>query len=216
MLRDVDINDISDGKLYTASDYVNVTSDDCKGCSECCRVVGDTILLDPYDIYNLSGALKMTFAEMMEKVIELRLVDGCILPNMLMQEETDACGMLKNGRCSIHTARPGFCRLFPLGRIYDDDGNFKYFIQIHECPYPEKGSVKVSDWLGIDNIDKYEEYIRAWHALTKSVGNYVSSCENTEAATKANWMLVRLFFEKPYDLSQDFYSQFYDRLKMLQ
>ncbi len=215
MLRDVNINEISDGKLYCSSDYVKVTSDDCKGCSECCQVVGDTILLDPYDIFNLTKTLKMSFADMMEKVIELRLVDGCILPNMLMQEETDACGMLKAGRCSIHDARPGFCRLFPLGRIYDDQGDFKYFIQIHECPYPNKGEIKVSDWLGIKDINRYEAYIRDWHSLVKSVGAFVSSCENEQAASAANWMLIRLFFEKPYDLSKEFYPQFYERLATL-
>lgn len=215
MLRDVDINDISDGKLYTAEDLVKITSDECKGCSECCRIVGDTILLDPLDIFNLSVALNKTFTEMIEDVIELRIVDGCILPNMMMQEETEACGMLKNGRCGIHAFRPGFCRLFPLGRIYDENGDYKYFIQVHECPYPEKGEVRVSEWLGYEDIPKYEQYVRDWHAIFKSVGAYVESCKDENEARKANWMLIRLFFEKPYDLTQDFYPQFYERLNLL-
>jgi len=216
MLREVDINDISDGRLYTRNDYVKVTCDDCRGCSECCRVVGDTILLDPLDIFNLSKELKMSFAEMMERVIELRIVDGCILPNMLMQEDTDACGMLdEKGRCTIHNARPGFCRLFPLGRIYDDEGDFKYFIQIHECPYPEKGETTVSEWLGIPDLAKYETFIHDWHEICKNVGNFASECEDEEAVKRANWMLVRLFFEKPYDYQKDFYPQFYERLALL-
>lgn len=217
MLRDVDLNEISDGKLYTKDDYVRVTSEECKGCSECCRTVGDTILLDPLDIFNLSKATGKDFKGMMEDIIELRLVDGCILPNMMMQEDTDACGMLTpDGRCGIHKARPGFCRLFPLGRIYDEDGSFHYLIQTHECPYPEKGLVKVSDWLGYEDMEAYEAFNRDWHALVKSVGAYSEGCSDPEAAKKANWMLVRLFFERPYDLTADFYPQFYERLKLLQ
>ena len=28
----------------------------------------------------------------------------------------------EQGRCSIHDSRPGFCRLFPLGRFYENGG----------------------------------------------------------------------------------------------
>lgn len=217
MLREVDINDISDGKLYNSSDSVKVTCDNCLGCSECCKTVGDTILLDPLDIYNLSKALSLSFVEMIENVIELRMVDGCIIPNILMQENTDACGMLdSNGRCSIHSSRPGFCRLFPLGRIYDENGDFKYFIQIHECPYPDKGESIVSDWLGIADLPRYEQFIKDWHTVCKNIGNYAEECESEEDAKKAAWMLIRVFYERPYDLSVDFYSQFYERLKLFQ
>lgn len=41
---------------------------------------------------------------------------------------------------------PGICRLFPLGRIYEENG-FKYFIQVHECKKQERGKVKIKKWL---------------------------------------------------------------------
>ena len=215
MLRDIDMNEISDGKLYTKDDSVKITSNGCLGCSECCRVVGDTIVLDPLDVFNLSKALGKSFGEMMEHVIELRMVDNCILPNIMMQEETDACGMLNKGRCSIHAYRPGFCRLFPLGRIYDDEGDFKYFIQTKECPYPDKGEAKISDWLGVEDIDSYEAFIKDWHHLLRNINAYVDECKDPSEQKKANWMLIRLFYERPYDMNEDFYEQFYQRLKLL-
>lgn len=216
MLRDVNMDEISDGKLYTAEDVVRITSDGCRGCSECCRIVGDTIVLDPLDIFNLSKALNKSFAEMMEKEIELRMVDSCILPNIMMQEETDACGMLdENGRCTIHKSRPGFCRLFPLGRIYDEEGDFKYFVQVHECPYPKKGDVKIADWLGVSDVALYEKYVKDWHSLCRNINAYAEECKDPLQLKKANWMLIRLFYEKPYDLSADFYPQFYARLETL-
>ena len=48
-----------------------------------------------------------------------------------MNNEKEACYFLnEEGRCSIHSFRPGICRLFPLGRFYEEEG-FRYFLQIH-------------------------------------------------------------------------------------
>ena len=65
--------------------------------------------------------------------IELNVVDGIILPNLKMAGAEDGCGFLtEEGRCGIHPFRPGICRLFPLGRYYEENG-FRYFLQVHEC-----------------------------------------------------------------------------------
>ena len=53
MERNVDIDKISDGKRYGANDMVKVGCDDCRGCSACCRGMGDSIVLDPMDLYRL-------------------------------------------------------------------------------------------------------------------------------------------------------------------
>ena len=47
MIRNIDMKDISDGNLYTANDMVKADCQDCKGCSACCRGMGDSIVLDP-------------------------------------------------------------------------------------------------------------------------------------------------------------------------
>ena len=53
MERNVDIDKISDGKRYGANDMVKVGCDDCRGCSACCRGMGDSIVLDPMDLYRV-------------------------------------------------------------------------------------------------------------------------------------------------------------------
>ena len=59
--------------------------------------------------------------------LELHVVEGIILPNLNMQEREqgkEVCGFLnEEGRCSIHPYRPGICRIFPLGRYYEN-GSF--------------------------------------------------------------------------------------------
>ena len=84
MLRNIDLNDISDGRYYGLNDMVKVGCHDCEGCSACCQNMGDSIKLDPYDIHRLSQGLGQTFEEMLDQSIELHIVDGMILPNLKM------------------------------------------------------------------------------------------------------------------------------------
>ena len=139
MERNVDIDKISDGKRYGANDMVKVGCDDCRGCSACCRGMGDSIVLDPMDLYRLERKLGKSMEEILTAgYISLRVVDGVILPHLKMTEQSDQCSFLNDeGRCSIHDARPGFCRMFPLGRLYEN-GTFSYFLQVSECPKENK------------------------------------------------------------------------------
>ena len=128
MRRNVDLNEISDGKLYTSNDMVKADCYDCQGCSACCRGMGKSIILDPIDLFHLKQATGKDFAGLLNQEIELNVVDGMILPNLKMDAKTDACPFLdENGRCRIHTFRTGICRLFPLGRLYEEEG-FRYFL----------------------------------------------------------------------------------------
>lgn len=53
MKRNIDINEISDGKRYGLNDLVKADCADCSGCSACCRGMGNTIVLDPWDLFQL-------------------------------------------------------------------------------------------------------------------------------------------------------------------
>ena len=57
MRREGTLEEISDGRLYTSNDMVRAGCGGCAGCSSCCRTVGNTIILDPYDIYNITTNL---------------------------------------------------------------------------------------------------------------------------------------------------------------
>ena len=53
MKRNVDLNEISDGRLYSSGDMVKADCRGCEGCSACCRGMGSSIILDPMDIWRL-------------------------------------------------------------------------------------------------------------------------------------------------------------------
>ena len=61
------------------------------------------------------------FEQLLVDTIELQVVDSVILPDPRMDGEKEQCVFLnEQGRCRIHAMRPGLCRVFPLGRIYEE------------------------------------------------------------------------------------------------
>ena len=212
MKRNVTFEEISDNKKYTHDDLAKISCNGCLNCHECCDFTDDTIHLDPYDIFFLSKNLNLSFEEMLGKYIDLTVIDSVVTPYLKKDEASKACVFLNSeGRCNIHAFRPGFCRMFPLGRIYEDDGDsFKYFIQGHECPYPNKAKVKIKQWLGINNISKYEEYVLSWHNILKNITE--CAIDNPDLLNAVNTKLLSLFFVTPYSYEEDFYDQFKERL----
>ena len=113
MRREVTLEEISDGRLYDANDMVKADCQDCKGCHDCCTGMGDSVLLDPYDVCRLSRGLRKIPEELIGSVLELGISDGNVLPHLAMCGTEEKCVFLnKEGRCSIHEIRPGFCRFF--------------------------------------------------------------------------------------------------------
>ena len=214
MERNIDMKEVSDGRLYTSNDLVKADCGGCEGCSACCQGMGESIVLDPLDIHRLCCGLHTDFNGLMVDKIELQIVDSVILPNLKMASgNTEACSFLNpEGRCSIHAFRPGICRLFPLGRFYEN-GSFKYFLQVHECPKPNKTKVKIKKWLGIPNLSAYEKYIADWHRflLDCEAGIQTLDEENTRIL---NLYVLKMFYQTAYE-SEEFYGEFYERLQQV-
>lgn len=212
MLRDIDLNEISDGRLYTANDMVKADCMGCQGCSSCCQDMGDSIVLDPYDMYRLCTGLKTAPAALLSSSLELGVVDGLILPHLKMNGTTDSCMYLnKDGRCSIHPFRPGFCRLFPLGRYYEND-SFSYFLQTHECPKPGKAKIKVRKWIDELDFSRHEKFVSDWHYYLKPLQNYAMTSEDSEKIKTLSIQILQTFYLLPYIEDVDFNEQFYQRL----
>ena len=212
MKRSIDINEVSDGKLYEVNDMVKAGCDGCKNCHACCEDMGGSIVLDPLDIFNMTNKLSVTFEQLLAEHIELGVVDGIILPNIKMNGNSDKCRFLnKEGRCSIHDARPGICRLFPLGRIYEDR-SFKYFLQVHECPKENKSKVKIKNWLGIENINAYEKFVNRWHYLLVDLQEKVLKEADEQTSKNVSMYILQNFYMAKYSEEIDIYDQINTRL----
>lgn len=213
MIREGTLEDISDGKLYWENDMVKADTNSCSGCkSVCCHGMGDTIKIDPYDIYRLTTGLNQTFEQLMVDKIELNVVDGVIMPNLKMAEGKNQCSFLnEEQRCDIHTMRPGICRLFPLGRYWEDETHFKYILQTGQCHKDNLTKIKVKKWLDTKDLDTYNQFIIAWHLYLKQIQAAMRTLSE-EQVRILNMYTLKTFYMTPYKEEQEFYQQFYDRL----
>ena len=213
-------------RTYSSGDMAKLYCKECDGCGDCCRCMGDTIELDPYDAFQLTYGLGKDFASLIGPVVGLHENGGMVLPFMqtrpIPEEEQRARGMhfadgqepeeciflSADGRCQIHGFRPGICRLFPLGRQYAEDGRSQCYFMVEEvtCDYP-KTKVRIDKWLGIPDLEEYEAFKIRWHSLVKRVQERLSTPGADEAfRRKISTLFLQEFYIKSY-LGTDFYEE---------
>lgn len=245
MLREEGVEEIYDGCFYRPEDMVPVGCSDCAGCSACCKNTGDSIVLDPYDMYMLTKGTGKTFTDMIEREIEIRLVDGLVLPNLMQQGRKEpessmakisassakapegkhsdgrdlegppgeGCAFLSaSGRCTIHLFRPGFCRLYPMGRYYTEKG-FCYILQKNECTGRKKTPVLLRDWIGVEDLPRYEAFVLDWHDFKKAAEAAMEGLTQRSRGSVRQYIL-QLFFVHPYLSELDFYTQYAARMEV--
>ena len=213
MKREIDLKEVSDGRLYGLNDMVKADCNDCQGCSDCCHGMGESIVLDPMDVFWLGCGTGKNAAQLLERELELNVVDGIVLPNLRLEGKEEACPFLnEEGRCRIHDCRPGICRLFPLGRIYED-GGVRYFLQVHECTKVSRAKVKVKKWIDVPDSRRYQQFIVDWHYFLNGLEEEMARRQDDEFEKKCNMYLLQQFYLRPFNRAQDFYEQFYLRLE---
>lgn len=209
------LEEISDGKIYSLNDMVRVSCGDCAGCHACCEDMGTSIILDPLDVFLLEKNLGMDFNQLFSNHLELNMTEGMILPNLKMCKEDLCCTFLdEEGRCSIHEFRPGLCRVFPLGRIYEEE-RLSYFLQVEGCKKENRSKVKVSKWLDTPELKKNQQFLADWHSFRKTVEQMIADTAEEQTVKTITMFLLNTFFVNAYDVQEDFYSQFYERLNKI-
>ncbi len=213
MKRNVSLEEISDGRLYGGNDMVKADCHGCKGCYKCCTGMGHSVILDPYDVYRLQQGLGKSLPVLLSReLVELSVTEGVILPNMRMAGKEERCAFLDEaGRCSIHAYRPGICRLFPLGRYYEN-GDFRYFLQTGECREAGRTKVKVSKWIDTPEQGRNHAFICQWHSVISELEGRLSGAEDLEESKRLNLLMLQIFYMEAYEPEREFYGQFEERL----
>lgn len=210
MRREVLAEDLQ--RLYRSTDMVKTDCGGCKGCAQCCNEMGHSITLDPYDYDQMAKGLQIAPGLLTEKCVEWNVVDGLVLPNLRMEGEWETCVFLdEQERCSIHDFRPGICRLFPMGRYYEN-GGFQYFLQSRECPKPNKTKVRISRWLNIPDLKQYETFVCSWHYLLEDMRELLTSAEDEQLRKDLNRYMLEQCYLVPYT---DFYPEAEERMRRI-
>ena len=178
--------------------------------------MGDTIILDPLDVWQLMQGRGKSFEQLLDESVDLHVQDGVILPNLKMAGEKEQCVYLnEKGRCSIHPFRPGICRLFPLGRFYEN-GSFRYFLQTKECSRENRTKQKIRKWIDMPEFGRYETFVADWHFFVRRLQDRLMQQSDMEAAQRINRYILQEFYFRGWDAEQNFYDQFSERLKKAQ
>lgn len=207
---------MENNKYLNINDMARIGCNECDGCSKCCHNMGQSIIVDPYDLMRLEEHLGLSFAELMKDYIEIHLEDGLVMPNLCMTNGSSGddirCVFLnENGRCSIHDGRPGLCRLFPLGRNYSDE-MMQYFVLEEACPAPNKTKVKIKKWVGPEASQEYRQYLVTWHYFTKDVRADLKNHISDDAyVQKKTMMFLNTFFVEPYK-RESFFEEINNRI----
>ena len=216
------LENISDGKIYDIKDMVKADAGGCGGCHACCQGVGELVDLTPFDVYEISSHLGLSFSSLLRDKLELKDHKKLMLPHLQMTGEKENCAFLNSkGRCSIHMHRPNICRLFPLGRVYMED-DFKYFLQVGACVKPKLDKIKVKKWIGIENYKINKTFILQWHGFIKALTFRLKFVRDENELQEINAYIQATFFEIADQVSsksgvnelssETFYAEFQERL----
>ncbi len=202
----------TDGRFYELEGLVRANCQDCIGCCDCCTGMGDTIVLDPYDLWNFKKHTGQSMQQLIENgTVSLTVVNGLVLPHIQMNRETDRCPYLnEQGRCSVHSFRPGMCRLFPLGRNYED-GKLNYILLKDECKKNNRSKIKVSQWIGVQPARQYHEFVLRWHDFRKYLASLFEGAEETQIKEVTMYVLQTFFFL--FDAPEgEFFTVFFQKM----
>ncbi len=214
MISNVRLDAVSDGRLYDINDMVKADTGGCEGCSACCHGVGELVVLTPFDVHEIRRQGNATFDHLLEDRLELRLDDKLLLPHLKMVGEAERCSFLDpHDRCSIHGFRPNICRLFPLGRAYEQD-DFKYFLQTGACTKTHLLKIKVKKWIGIENYAANKAFLLAWYQLVKALAFRMKFIRDEQELKAVQEELLDTFYRLPAD-NDDFYAEFFKRLPVV-
>lgn len=97
----------------------------CGSCGRCCH--NKRIQVGPYELFRLSRNRGLSTGEFAGRYID---VDG----PFLRFGQDGKCPFLIAGACAVHSDRPLVCRLYPLGRHVDAQGNETFS---HVEPHPQ-------------------------------------------------------------------------------
>lgn len=216
MKREGELSSLTDGKLYRSGDMARLGCNDCEGCSACCKGMGNSVVLDPYDVWRLERGLGVPLAQMIGTYVMLSVVDGLILPSLNM-DATGVCPFLNEaGRCNVHAYRPGICRLFPLGRYYHD-GGFSYVLMTGECKKENRSKIKIEKWLSEPDLKTYEQFVMQWKKVLEESRGAAEASSNAQGGQEAllqrqkqiSMSLLQTYFFTPY--GNDFFAEFHVR-----
>lgn len=128
----------------------------CQKCGYCCDHT--LIELSPFDIRNICTELKITTTDFHQQYSVYNFVEypKCVLKNR------PHCPF-KKGVCTIYPSRPIRCRLYPLGRVFQEE-EVIYVLPEENCIGFDSGRKQtIAEWLEREGINEHNDLTNEWN-----------------------------------------------------
>lgn len=211
----------------------------CTACGECCkdRTGANSIILSPYDMFNLQKNLNVKLRELLDKHVTISIGSNSGLPIAYLRSKTSLvtgetlCTFLKKQdgayRCSVHQFKPVVCSLYPLGRLtaFDKNSNERILHYLYlggDCSNENKENIHnntIDKWVKNREITErvFIDFSIEVSNLLKIINlqNFFDSEKisiNTKQGLQAS--LIALLYGN-YDTDKDFLPQFESNMEEL-
>jgi Fe-S-cluster containining protein len=118
----------SDAKVLSESDFLQLSCG-VFGCTSNCCTKSAPIILNPYEIAVICRESKLSYEDLLD-IVETDRANGFPL---VMLPRDPACHFWTGRGCRIYKARPLACRLFPLGRVFNEGQSHIVLPQLNVC-----------------------------------------------------------------------------------
>lgn len=195
----------------------------CTRCGDCCRGIKESVMLESLDAYRLARLLRQTDSSiqtmddmLLKYATPVPLTDnGFPIYVLKTLGEDDTCIFLKDNRCSVYSARPRTCRLYPITVGPSERGrDFEYLLCREKPHHFVGGTVRTKDWLRDNFKREDQEFVLAEYGTIAKIGwlmDKISEHKQPQA-------IVALLFARYYDFDLDapFMPQFRSNMQKLE
>lgn len=132
-------------------------------CDMRCCTTGNPIILNPFEIMRLTDFLKSSYEDIEDRII-LDSEDPDTGWPLAVIDRSRGCPLLKDNRCTVYSARPLACRLYPIGKRYKDESGFDYVhIPIHPCVgFSQERELTLNSYLIEQQTAGYDRIWEEW------------------------------------------------------
>jgi Fe-S-cluster containining protein len=133
----------ADARVLSESDLLQLSCG-VNGCTSNCCTKSAPIVLNPYEIASICRESKMSYEDLLD-IVDTDRARGFPL---VMLPRDPACHFWTGKGCRIYQARPLACRLYPLGRVYDQGKSHLVLPELNVCAgLSIRSSRTVADYL---------------------------------------------------------------------
>ncbi len=132
----------------------------CNQCNRCCNK--KFIKLNPYEVTRLAHNRRMTTTEFIRTYT---VASG----TGLKMEDNGNCVFLTSKGCGVHADRPLVCRLYPLGRHVNSEGEESFSeLSLHPQSEGVRGQDgSIADYLAVQGTELFIDFARRYLEILK-------------------------------------------------